>query len=155
MGGWLITRGGLSVGGAYSKNLRRATACRPPLDSFLHSHAAAAALLSFSLPAGIPSASAQEKLMAEGANSIANASITKCTLLRCALRCIPRCNCIWYNHSNCKRNRNKNSNGNGDIVLAMGETVLEQGERSKAIYKVQKLPKVKSCPRLPLRPQFC
>ena len=26
--------------------------------------------------------------------------------------------------------------GNGDIVLAMGETVLEQGERSKAIYKV-------------------
>ena len=44
--------------------------------------------------------------------------------------------------------------GNGDIVLAMGETVLEQGERSKAIYKVQKLPKVKSCPRLPLRPQF-
>ena len=58
------------------------------------------------------------------------------------------CNCIWYSHSNCKRNSNKNSNGNGDIVLVMGETVLEQGERSKAMSKV------KSCPRLPLRPQF-
>ena len=64
------------------------------------------------------------------------------------------CNCSRYRHSTCKRNRIKNNNGNGDIVLVMGETVLEQGERSKAIYKVQKLPKVKSCPRLPLRPQF-
>ena len=81
--------------------------------------------------------------MAEGVNSIANASITKCTLLR-----YPRVLLSAFGQRGMHLNAHLNSvyfcalaagmplYGNGDIALAVGETVLEQGERSKAIYKV-------------------